>query len=932
MVRQVARRAPSPVVRQGRRVASLLPGGDRLRTPPLLSIVLPVYNVEAYLAECLDSILAQDLTSFEVIVVDDGSPDGSTAIARGTPGATPASGCTPANGGLGAARNAGLLRATGRYLMFVDSDDRLPAGALSALVGSCEASGSDVAVGSVLRFNSTRTWTPEWISAVHATDQVGITLKDFPALLRNNYSWCKVFRRTFWEECGLRFREGVAYEDQPIITQLYLRATGIDVLSQPVYEYRARDDASSISQQTGTAKDLRDRAAAWTVSRDALLAEAPTEVYQAWLQTLFSTHFHWYLNNASALVDDEYWEVLREALVDLGRDVPAEVWRRTAPHHRATIELARRGLREDFVEFRRQRGDRAERFPATVREDGVLLHLPGQGPDGPGLDDDVFMLWPEQFTARHQVRRVRWVPGPVDGPPRLRLDGHAHIPHLDLRAHATTVVVSLHHPASGRRVEVPATAVQDAALYPAGNAESADYAGSAFTVELPTDQLLESPAGEKWTVELRVETAGFVVELPVTEIAGLGSAALLEADVDPKGRRFVLDHRSKQPLRVSLDKPKPIVTSARLIGRTLTGVVRPVPGRPLTGVHVLLPDTDDQQAAGTVGELTEDGTQTFELVLPPLPVPPKEEPSPRPVQKRWALRGDARGKAVPLSISTPTDFLDVQPGRGHRRCAGADPARQPRGDRVGGRRRARSLRHRGRRAPGAQRRLHRPAHRAHAARGGHARATRPVTAERQGAEFTARVPLRAERGRFGELPLQPGKYWLEAGVEEGTRTAVIVHRSLAHTFPMAFEEERLAGGLTRTAWGRVQLSLLTPRGEDVRSRAARSPSRRPRRPCCRSAPRGCCWGPTSGSRPPTTGWAWCASCSARGVDMPIRWAVRDFSVPVPDGVEPVVTAAASGTACCAPPATTWTTCTSRSSTRSPPGRCSCRPSTAIRSS
>lgn len=406
-----ARRLPGPLGRSERRLARRLPGTAALRTRPVLSIVLPIYNVQDYLAECLESILSQDLRSFEVVVVDDGSPDRSLRIARRYARRDPRIRIhRQRNAGLGAARNTGLRHATGRYLMFADSDDRLPAGALSALVGSCERSGSDVAVGAIVRFNSKRTWTPDWVPGLHSQERIGVQLKGFPELLRNNYSWCKVFRRSFWEECGLQFREGVAYEDQPIITQLYLRAGGIDVLSDTVYEYRARDDASSISQQTGTVKDLRDRAAAWSVSRDALQAEAPQEVYQAWLQTLFTTHFHWYVNNASALADDEYWALLRDSLRELTEDVPAQVWRQTPPQRRLTIEMVRRDLREQFVEFRRQRGDRLEAFPATVREDGVLLHLPGQGPDGPGIDDELFVLWPEQLTARHQIRRISWVP------------------------------------------------------------------------------------------------------------------------------------------------------------------------------------------------------------------------------------------------------------------------------------------------------------------------------------------------------------------------------------------------------------------------------------------------------------------------------------------------------------------------------------------
>lgn len=92
---------------------------------PNISIIIPVYNVEAYLADCLDSILAQTFESFEVILVDDGSTDGSPAIAQKYADAHSEQICyyRKENGGPGLARNFGISKAKGDYLMFVDSDD-----------------------------------------------------------------------------------------------------------------------------------------------------------------------------------------------------------------------------------------------------------------------------------------------------------------------------------------------------------------------------------------------------------------------------------------------------------------------------------------------------------------------------------------------------------------------------------------------------------------------------------------------------------------------------------------------------------------------------------------------------------------------------------------------------------------------------------------
>ena len=130
-------------------------------------------------------------------------------------------------------------------------------------------------VGGVERFDSARTWTPDWVVDVQAEPRDGIVIEDFLPLLRNLYTWNKLFRRDFWEREGLWFREGVAYEDQPIVTQLFARARTIDVIPDVVYRYRMRDDQSSISQQTASLKDLRQRIEAWEETRRVLRSGGP---------------------------------------------------------------------------------------------------------------------------------------------------------------------------------------------------------------------------------------------------------------------------------------------------------------------------------------------------------------------------------------------------------------------------------------------------------------------------------------------------------------------------------------------------------------------------------------------------------------------------------------------------------------------------------
>ena len=121
-------------------------------TVPRISVVVPFFNNEDLLGDCLESIAAQTFRDLEVIMVDDGSTDGSAAIAAARAAADPRFTLLQVpNGGPGYARNRGVERARGMYLAFVDADDALPAHAYARLLHVLENSGSDFVSGNVQR-------------------------------------------------------------------------------------------------------------------------------------------------------------------------------------------------------------------------------------------------------------------------------------------------------------------------------------------------------------------------------------------------------------------------------------------------------------------------------------------------------------------------------------------------------------------------------------------------------------------------------------------------------------------------------------------------------------------------------------------------------------------------------------------------------------
>ena len=225
---------------------------------PTLSIVVPAYNVQEYLADCLWSVLRQELDDIEVIVVDDASPDASGAIANdfATHDARVRVIRHDGNRGPGAARNTGLDAARGRYVAFADGDDLTTPHAYATMVASLERTGSDFATGPGVEFGARR--RRYWTTAGSAFDTPGerVSLAERPGLIEDHTPWSKVFRRSFVVEHGIRWPEGVGCEDVVPSTLAYVRANAVDVFTETIYHYRRR--RGSLTTALGADRALTD--------------------------------------------------------------------------------------------------------------------------------------------------------------------------------------------------------------------------------------------------------------------------------------------------------------------------------------------------------------------------------------------------------------------------------------------------------------------------------------------------------------------------------------------------------------------------------------------------------------------------------------------------------------------------------------------------
>ena len=215
-----------------------------------ISVIVPVFNVAGYLPQCVDSILSQDYGNLEVILIDDGSTDGSGEICdRYAALDSRVRAIHQKNGGAAAAKNAGLRLATGEYLAFADSDDYLELGAYGFLMKVLLETGADAVQGSfreVYRNRAEEQRISEEI--LEGYDYLLRFPKDFSCALL----WNKLYRRALFD--GVFFEEGHKIDDEYFTYQGFLQPRKVVRADRIVYNYRKR--ASSVMSSPESAERL----------------------------------------------------------------------------------------------------------------------------------------------------------------------------------------------------------------------------------------------------------------------------------------------------------------------------------------------------------------------------------------------------------------------------------------------------------------------------------------------------------------------------------------------------------------------------------------------------------------------------------------------------------------------------------------------------
>jgi CDP-glycerol glycerophosphotransferase len=480
-----------------------------------LSVVVPFHNVAEYLEAALESIARQTLDDLEVILVDDGSTDGGTLIARSYVSRDRRFQLIEQeNAGLGPARNAGTRLAAGEYLAFADGDDVVSPHAYALLTGSLDKTGSDIATGAVRRFTAAGTRPARLYEGMFQRTVRRTHVSRFPLLTQDRVACNKVYRRSFWDAHGFAFPSGL-YEDALVTVRAHVLASSVDVIADVVYYWRVRDsgarsitgryrEIANIEQRMATAREvdgfLMANASALKPANDASVLRRDMRM----------------LVQAFEQASDEERARIAELAADYLKTVDPSVYPAVSLSDRLRGYLLGHGKLPELLEvlrFERSGEDRAA--PVVRGGDGQVRWFAGYpffGDPAHGVPDDMYDVTSE-MTVNARVDSVGWRGC------RLHIEGHAYLHRVSSATPSECRIrMTLHNSRTGQAIRLPVTRVSRPNVTADSGQAAVSYEWSGFVAEVSAGQLPASPGvrrGADWVLRAEVAGGGLCLDGPV---------------------------------------------------------------------------------------------------------------------------------------------------------------------------------------------------------------------------------------------------------------------------------------------------------------------------------------------------------------------------------------------------------------------------------
>lgn len=519
---------------KGRAYIRRLIAGEVIRKPQdeLVSVIVPIYNVQAFLNEALWSIVNQDYTNLEIILVNDGSTDNSLEIAESYAKSDKRIKLiSTVNNGLGAARNIGMAHATGDYIVFADSDDVVPRKAYRVMIETLRSSNSEFVIGSYTRLTETREHMPQWLQRVHTEARIHIKADEYLDGLINVFAWNKMFKREFLERIDFSWPEGIRYEDQYPVTRAMILAEAFDVIPDVVFKYRVRFDGTSITQNKQDFADVDDRYSVIKSTKDMVYELGSPEFRAHWAAKVLSFDLLPYMKE-SRLADLKYHEKVVE-LVDLvvegaGADVMAMV-----PVKERTAIFAFRHLpREELGKVLLENSELGFHVPFVEREGDFYFAPEYLQSLSITPHDDVLRFEEIDLPLVRNLNRIYW------DDENLVFEGWAFPKSIGVHPGAEPLRVYLRNMTNASEVDLAVSPSSDY-VSRAVKSKWTNFDNTAFVATLDTAKIRDIPSltqsSSQWQLRAQLKLGNRSWDEHFPTVTGNGSAGRREAEAFADG-------------------------------------------------------------------------------------------------------------------------------------------------------------------------------------------------------------------------------------------------------------------------------------------------------------------------------------------------------------------------------------------------------------
>jgi CDP-glycerol glycerophosphotransferase len=471
--------------------------GPRL---PRLSVVVPFHDAVNHLPTCVESLLAQSHPNLEVVLVDDGSTDGSAEVARRFARAhRNVRLVTQEHLGVGAARNAGVARSRGKHLAFCDADDTVPQHGYERLAGALRESGSDVAVGSVTLQVQGVHEEPRWARRSNARRRTAVTLDEHPEVMANLMPGSRVFRRSFWDEHELSFPTAGEHSDIVTIVRAMLLAKLVDIIPSVVYRWHSREDGRSLWQRgLQDRRRVADRMAQICQAGELVVASSSETVQRAYFAEILHTTVP-ELVRAAVTRDDGYWEALSIELRKLLGLLSEETFPSVPVEDRVIAWLCAHDERTAAEEFLEYAFDNQNGYPHRMVGDRPHITLPMIDALA-GASDALTGTADSELRYRTRLLTVRW-----ETPTVLRIGGAAFVEYIDDGYADSTIVVVVRDPGSGKEWRLPTEPDPGANVNQWSARANEDHTAAAFRCDIDTTSLPRANGKQAVRLDVLVE-------------------------------------------------------------------------------------------------------------------------------------------------------------------------------------------------------------------------------------------------------------------------------------------------------------------------------------------------------------------------------------------------------------------------------------------